>query len=193
MDKIELDGPHAAQAARLVDETERRENAERRLDHVLRSSGMAIWECDLASGHATHAVGMDRVFGCGAPAVWSVQDIVGAFVRTDREAITRAFARAEQIGSIEIEGTVVTADGTPRRIRLEARLLPSASTRLFGCARAVTSSHEESRPARTATRRRTPTRTAGAGAQPVESSDTGHSALLCAAQLSHQWLESLQR
>ena len=208
------DGKIAEQAEQLVHEIQRRKGAEERLDRVLRSGGAASWECDLASGRATHGVGMNRVFGGIATTRWSVRNIVDAFDPFDREAIALAFASVEKTGSIDIEGWVSTAGATTRRVRLEGRLVPGTPLRLAGCARDVTPSrvagdrpaHAEPIAATRPVAVRTPhdpcrvsssVGKARAGlarktADAAHVDDAGQSALLCAAQLSHQWLTSLR-
>ena len=130
----------------VVDRTRELEAARHSLEIALDAADMGSWDIDLVTGETRRTPRHDEIFGYAAPLeTWTVDTFLGHVDAAQRATVATAFDDALKTGLLDIECSIVAADGSHRWIVAKGRVRYAADggpMRLAGVVSDVTERKE---------------------------------------------------
>jgi signal transduction histidine kinase len=130
----------------VVERTQELATARDGLEIALEVAGMGSWDVDLKSGEARRTHRHDAIFGYAElEPHWSIERFLAHVTPPERPAIAAAFAEAITSGTLDIECSILTMDGTTRWIVAKGRVRydpDGTPTRMSGVVSDVTDRRE---------------------------------------------------
>ncbi|WP_375453830.1 ATP-binding protein [uncultured Methylobacterium sp.] len=107
---------------RVEERTREVESARETLAFALDCAGMGSWDLDLVHDTARRSRRHDAIFGYDAPVpAWGRHDFLTHTVPEDRPAVAAAFAKALEVGTLDLECRIARPDGAIRWIAAKGR------------------------------------------------------------------------
>ncbi|UAK25702.1 hybrid sensor histidine kinase/response regulator [Sphingomonas nostoxanthinifaciens] len=121
--QFEVQAAAATLERTVVDRTRELEAARSSLEIALEAAGMGTWDLDLLTGESRRSQRHDEIFGYPERRpIWRLETFIEHVVRSQRADIQIVFERALTSGALDLECTIVRADGATRYIVSKGRV-----------------------------------------------------------------------